>query len=168
MKTGPIIAVASAAVLTTLLFIAPRTPQTVEVAQEEEAVHDHSHEGMSPLDAKVAQAVEIIQSQEQPPMVAVGMLREVLEEDPQHIGALMTLGDLSVMSNQLDRAEGRYITILAIEPDNFEALEKLLQVYDATGKVDQAKGAIQEFLEKNERHPERAELEERLSLLQEK
>lgn len=162
MKKGPIIAVVSAVTLTLLLVLAPRTPEKEDAAVDSGHIHSDS-EGVSELDEKVNRAVEIIRNGEQPPMAAVALLREVLEEDPQHIGALMWLGEFSIMSGQMDKAEARYVTVLAIEPDNYQALEKLLQVYEATGDGDRAAGAIREFLDKNESNPNREALEERLA-----
>lgn len=171
MKVGPIIAIASAVVVTGLLVTASRTPEkgAEAVSQEVHSDHDHSEsvEGMSPLDAKVNQAVEIIQSGSQSPMVAIGMLKEVLEEDPQHIGALTWLGEFSIQSGQLDRAEGRFLTILAIEPNNLLALDRLLKVYASTGETDKSIAVVQEFLEKNQNHPEKEELESLLATLRE-
>lgn len=169
MKKGPIIAFGSAVVLTALIALAPRSPKGVagDAAHGEPGhVHTEDEAALNPLDAKVAQAVEIIQSGSQPPMAGVALLREVIEEDPQHIGALMWLGEFSVMSGQLDRAEARYLTVLALEKDNSTALEKLLSVYESTGQVDRAKEAVQEFVENNPAHPGNAQLQERLANLE--
>ncbi len=153
MKSGQIIAIASAVVLTGLLFIAPRTVERNEQAAttsvEEGHDHDHDHEGeegAEDLDAKVQKAVEIIQSGEQPPMVAIGMLREVLEEDPQNLGALYWMGEFSMMSGQFDKAEGRFQTMLAIDPANALAAKKLAEVYVATDRVPQAIELLENFV----------------------
>lgn len=168
MKKGPIIAIASAAVLTALMVIAPRTPKTVAAAEVSEEAHDHEHDAeMSDLDAKVARAVEIIQGGEQPPMAGVALLREVIEEDPEHIGALMWLGEFSIMSGQLDKAEERYLKVLSIQPNNYVALERLLLVYGENGNTEGEILAIQEFLDKNESTPNREVLEARLAQIQE-
>ena len=54
-------------------------------------------EEVSALDVKVDEAVAIIQSGEGAPMVAIGMLLDVLREDPNHEKALMWLGNFSMM-----------------------------------------------------------------------
>ncbi|KAB2810356.1 tetratricopeptide repeat protein [Phaeocystidibacter luteus] len=172
MKIGPIIAIVVAAAVTAFLVFSD-TSLTEEEAnakrmEAEHADHDHSeHEGedVSDLDAKVAEAVEIIETGSRPPMVAIQMLLEVVEEDPENIGALMVLGDFSVMSGQYEKAEGRYQTILALEPNNDVALNKLIGVYTTTDKVAEAKTAIQGFLEKNKNHPRSEEYNKLLESL---
>ncbi|NVK27815.1 MAG: tetratricopeptide repeat protein [Flavobacteriia bacterium] len=172
MKIGPIIAIVVAAGLTAFLVFSDTSLSEEEANEKrmevEHAGHDHEEQGeeeVSDLDAKVAEAVEIIETGSKPPMVAIQMLLEVVEEDPEHIGALMVLGDFSVMSGQYEKAEGRYQTILALEPNNDVALNKLIGVYTSTNKEDEAKSAIQGFLEKNKNHPRSEEYRKLLESL---
>lgn len=168
MKLGPIIAITVAAGVTAGLYFANRTPSEEKLADSREAEESREmRDQAAELDQKVAEAVEIIQAGEQPPMVAIGMLREVLEANPNHIGALMWLGEFSLMSGQLDKAEERYLQVLSIDQSSALALKKLIGVYLATEREDAAVEAIQDFLNKNQNHSERQEIETLLSNIRE-
>ena len=97
-------------------------------------------EEASALDVKVDEAVAIIQSGEGAPMVAIGMLLDVLREDPNHEKALMWLGNFSMMSGQWDKAIDRFHQLSKLFPENeMYALNKaqaLLQTGDTTRAVE--------------------------------
>jgi len=97
-------------------------------------------EEASALDVKVDEAVAIIQSGEGAPMVAIGMLLDVLREDPNHEKALMWLGNFSMMSGQWDKAIDRFHQSSQLFPENeMYALNKaqaLLQTGDTTRAVE--------------------------------
>jgi len=52
------------------------------------------------------------------PMKGIGMIREVLEKDPNNITAIYNLGLLSMQSGQFDKAIGRFEQLIEIEKDN--------------------------------------------------
>ena len=92
-----------------------------------------SEEG-NPLDEKVDEAVAIIQNGEGAPMHAIGMLLEVLREDPNHEKALLWLGNFSMMSGQWDKAVDRFHQLSQLHPDNelytLNKAQALIQVGD--------------------------------------
>lgn len=63
------------------------------------------------LEEKLDRAVELVQGGGNP-MEGIGLLKEVLEEDPGNVDALMYLGVFSMQSGQFDKAEGRFTTII--------------------------------------------------------
>ena len=98
------------------------------------------------LDAKVDEAVAIIQSGEGAPMQAIGMLLEVLKENPDHEKALMWLGNFSMMSGQWDKAVDRFHHLTQIRPEVemywLNKSQSLLQLGDTTAALTSA----QEYL----------------------
>ena len=132
MSRNTYIALAVAIVAAVAIFSLPRTPFQEEKLQVKEKV--------SALDVKVDEAVAIIQSGEGAPMVAIGMLLDVLREDPNHEKALMWLGNFSMMSGQWDKAIDRFHQLSQLFPENeMYALNKaqaLLQTGDTTRAVE--------------------------------
>ena len=128
MSRNTYIALAVAIVAAVAIFSLPRTPFQEEKLQVKEEA--------SALDVKVDEAVAIIQSGEGAPMVAIGMLLDVLREDPNHEKALMWLGNFSMMSGQWDKAIDRFHQLSQLFPENeMYALNKaqaLLQTGDTT------------------------------------
>jgi predicted Zn-dependent protease len=122
---------AVAIVAAVAIFSLPRTPFQEEKLQVKEEA--------SALDVKVDEAVAIIQSGEGAPMVAIGMLLDVLREDPNHEKALMWLGNFSMMSGQWDKVIDRFHQLSQLFPENeMYALNKaqaLLQTGDTTRAV---------------------------------
>ncbi|MGA0245053.1 MAG: tetratricopeptide repeat protein [Schleiferiaceae bacterium] len=131
MSRNTYIALAVAIVAAVAIFSLPRTPFQEEKLQVKEEA--------SALDVKVDEAVAIIQSGEGAPMVAIGMLLDVLREDPNHEKALMWLGNFSMMSGQWDKAIDRFHQLSQLFPENeMYALNKaqaLLQTGDTTRAV---------------------------------
>ncbi|MFP5470806.1 MAG: tetratricopeptide repeat protein [Bacteroidia bacterium] len=96
----------------------------------------------SPLDLKVEQAIEMVQ-QTGAPMQGIAMLKEVLEEDPNHKEALWQLGMFSVQSGQYDKAIERFETLLKVigndnDKANIGPLFELSKAYMATGDYQKA------------------------------
>ena len=154
MKKGQIIAVVVALVIVLALYLSSRTPQSVvaEPAQTEET--PDTADPMNELDAKVAEAVAIIQSGDGPPMRAIGLLREVITIDSNHIGALYWLGEFSVMSGQYERAIERFEKLHMLEPHNTEFCIKLAQSYVGNGQQEKGVQVLQDF---KAAHPEQDE-----------
>ena len=132
MSRNTYIALGVTIVATVAIFSLPRTPFQEEKLQLKEEA--------SALDVKVDEAVAIIQSGEGAPMVAIGMLLDVLREDPNHEKALMWLGNFSMMSGQWDKAIDRFHQLSQLFPENeMYALNKvraLLQTGDTARAVE--------------------------------
>jgi predicted Zn-dependent protease len=56
------------------------------------------------------------------PMQGIAMIREVAERNPANIYAQMTLGQASMTSGQLDKADERFKAVIKLDPNNLEAL----------------------------------------------
>ena len=132
MSRNTYIALGVTIVAAVAIFSLPRTPFQEEKVQVKE--------GVSALDVKVDEAVAIIQSGEGAPMVAIGMLLDVLKEDPNHEKALMWLGNFSMMSGQWDKAIDRFHQLSQLFPENemyaLNKVQALLQTADTTRAVE--------------------------------
>jgi tetratricopeptide (TPR) repeat protein len=130
----------SAITIAVVLFLLPRTPNL-----------DNRLEGKSDLDLKVEQAIEMVQ-QTGAPMQGIALLKEVLEEDPNHKEALWQLGMFSVQSGQNDKAIERFETLIKVIDDendktNIGPLFELSKIYITIGEGEKAI-ATMEKLEK--------------------
>jgi len=67
-------------------------------------------------------------------MAGVTMLLDVVKKDPDNIRAGLTLGRLSLVSGQFDKAIKRLEHVLKIEPKNTEAMLYLAGVYEQNGE----------------------------------
>jgi len=138
LKRNQIIAVLLAIVAAVVLMRMPGTAPVEEVVPA-------ATENVG-LDAKVDEAVAIIQSGEGAPMQAIGMLLEVLKENPDHEKALMWLGNFSMMSGQWDKAVDRFHHLTQIRPEVemywLNKSQSLLQLGDTTAALTSA----QEYL----------------------
>jgi tetratricopeptide (TPR) repeat protein len=101
------IAVVSAFILGVLLYLAP-DKHTSGVVQEID------------LENKVAQALEIMQTGQEP-MAGIGLLLEVIEEDPEHEQALLYLGVFSFQSGQYTKSLERLEKLVGINPQAADA-----------------------------------------------
>lgn len=155
MKRKQIIAVLLAVIAAVVLMLGPRT------APVEEAV-PAATENIG-LDVKVDEAVAIIQSGEGAPMQAIGMLLEVLKENPDHEKALMWLGNFSMMSGQWVKAVDRFHHLTQIRPEVemywLNKSQSLLQMGDTISALTSAK----EYLNT---HPEATRINDLVAGLQ--
>jgi len=71
-------------------------------------------------------------------MTGVTMLLDVVKKQPKHVIANLTLGRLSLVSGQFDKAKQRLNTVLGVEPENTEALLFLAGVYEQTNETKKA------------------------------
>lgn len=143
MSRNTYIALGVTIVATAAIFSLPRTPFQEEKRQLKEEV--------SALDVKVDEAVAIIQSGEGAPMVAIGMLLDVLREDPNHEKALMWLGNFSMMSGQWDKAIDRFHQLSQLFPENemyaLNKVQALLQTGDTTRAIEVSNEYLNSFPE---------------------
>ncbi|WP_341226853.1 tetratricopeptide repeat protein [uncultured Arcticibacterium sp.] len=78
------------------------------------------------------------------PMQAILMLRQVLDEDPKFIPAIMSMGALSMQSGQYDKAVSRFQQVLGLSPTNINAKLGLAYSLIETGERAQAKEILLE------------------------
>lgn len=164
MKKGPIIAIVVAVGLTVVIYMAPKTEEALlKEAPSTEQTQTATSEKTLLLDKKVDEAVVIINNAQGAPMRGITMLREVIEEDPNHVKANYWLGEFSLMSGQLEKAAPRFIKILEVDPANAEAATKLVQVYIELQQKEKAKDVVVVFETKNPNHEAVAEMNNMLN-----
>ncbi|MEO8590222.1 MAG: tetratricopeptide repeat protein [Flavobacteriales bacterium] len=100
-------ALGGAVVVIVLLVLVPRTPSGKELKVAP----------MSPLKARTAEAVALVQGQE--PMRGIMMLREILKEDPNNVEAHWQLGLFSVQSGQYDKAIERFKKVIELDAEGY-------------------------------------------------
>ncbi len=81
----------------------------------------------------------------QPPMKGIGMLRKVLEIDPDNINALINLGYFSAKSGQYEKAIARFERVLEIDPEFAEAYLYLSDTYIQMGEKEKAIESLESF-----------------------
>ncbi len=79
------------------------------------------------------------------PMQTIMMLRQVLDEDPSYVPAIMSMGALSMQSGQYDKAVDRFKQVLKIDSKNINAKLGLAYSWIETGKVPEAKKLLEEI-----------------------
>lgn len=99
------------------------------------------------LHAKTNLAMTYVDSDS--PMQAIAMLRSVLDADPNYEPAIMSLGGLSMRSNQYDKAVGRFRHVLKINPNNINAKLGLAYSLIELDQKDEAKKLLESV--KNEK-----------------
>lgn len=122
-------------------------------------------EEVSHLDIKVQQALEGLQDGSVPPMQAIGMLREVVDEDSTHFAALLSLGLMSMRTGQYDKAVGRFETLLRHYDNEARVLDAAADAYLAVGDTAKAVDLIEQMLTLNLDQEVREALEKTLTSL---
>lgn len=87
------------------------------------------------------------------PMKGIMMLREVVQQNPNHEMAQYNLGMLSVKSGQLDKAIERFNKVLAINPKRSEMHLYLGQVYEQKGEKENAIKEYKVFMKQSKDFP---------------
>lgn len=93
--------------------------------------------GEDALDMKANIAMTYIATSN--PMKGISLLTEILEEDPEHEGAIFNLGILSIQSNQYDKAIGRFEKLVALYPENLQGQFYLGLSYMESGEKEKAR-----------------------------
>ncbi len=75
------------------------------------------------------------------PMKGILMLRELQQNNPEDTRVLITLAQLAVQTNQLDRAAERLSQAAALEPENPEPICLLARVYEMMNQATAAADA---------------------------
>ncbi len=83
------------------------------------------------------------------PMRAISILREVLEQQPNYLPAIISLGKLSMQSGQYDKAVERFKEVLRIDKNNIDGKIGLAYSYIELGKAEDAGVLLNELLEEN-------------------
>lgn len=73
------------------------------------------------------------------PMQGVGILREIIAQDSNHVDALYNLGMLSIQSGQYDKAVKRFEKVLEVSPDHPTASVYLGIGYYESKRFEEAK-----------------------------
>lgn len=145
MKRNQLIALVVAVVAAVVIISLPRTPYEAEVIEEVGT--------SSALDAKVDEAVAIIQNGQGAPMQAIGMLLDVLKEDPNHEKALLWLGNFSMMSGQWDKAVDRFHQLSQLRPEveiyTLNKVQALMQTGDTTRALNTANEYLNNYPDAN-------------------
>ena len=152
MKKGIIITVVLIAAITAGYYLVKQSPSETDVSPQTEL-----------LNKKVDEAVLIIQSAEGAPMQGIAILREVLNEDPNHVKANYWMGEFSWISGQFDKAVPRFEKVLEIEPNNAEAAKRLVAVFIQLKENEKAKGVADTFADNNPNHEANAEMNNMLN-----
>jgi len=141
LKRNQLIAVILAVVAAVVLMRMPRTAPVEEVVPAATENAD--------LDAKVDEAVAIIQSGQGAPMQAIGMLLDVLKENPDHEKALLWLGNFSMMSGQWEKAVDRFHHLTQLRPEVelywANKSQSLLQMGDTTSAISTAQTYLKDY-----------------------
>lgn len=154
MNKGIIISILVGGAVVTALMLSPTTPSSSPVDVASHEGHNHTNEEVSsdPLQAKVDEASRILMEGKQPPMMAIGMIREVLEVDSNHIGALMKLGEFSLLSGQYDKAEMRFARVIELESSTKGCAAGYVDALLGEGKTEEAMVFANEFLTNHPEH----------------
>lgn len=72
------------------------------------------------------------------PMEGILKIREVVEKDSSNVYAQMMLGKGSLLSGQYEKAIDRFLIVCRLDPGNLDAILLLAEVYERTGKKNDA------------------------------
>lgn len=133
---------------------------------EKDEADVHISEDFDHLDAKVEEALRLLQSGEAPPMQAIGMIREVLEEDPNHYAALLSMGLMSLQTGQYDKAVERFEKLLTIDDENPRVLDAAADAYLGVGDTAKALEQYQKMTALDLDPEVREELRKRMTSLE--
>lgn len=103
------------------------------------------------LDAKVKIGMTYVSSSS--PMQGIMMLREVIQEDPNHRLGLFNLGVLSMQSGQFDKAVGRFEKLVELDSKDIQSRFYLGLSYKETGQKAKAIEHLT-YVKENESNPE--------------
>lgn len=98
------------------------------------------------LEIKVKLGSALVGNSEQP-MQGITYLLEVIQEDSMHLNANFALGKFGIISGQYDKAIIRLEKVLALQPENTEALFLSAEAYDNLGRTDEAIASLQKTKE---------------------
>lgn len=100
------------------------------------------------LEAKTRLALTYVESPN--PMQGITMLRQVLEQDPENVLALQSIGQMSIRTGQWDKAVGRFEKLTKINPNDSQAWYFLGTSYKNLGKATEARKAFNTVVKLNQ------------------
>lgn len=74
-------------------------------------------------------------------------LEEILAEEPEHIGALLRLGDVYASEEDYQKANSYYQKAKAMNPENVETLFAIENILEKTGRWQNALKAVEDILD---------------------
>ncbi|MEM6772896.1 MAG: tetratricopeptide repeat protein [Bacteroidota bacterium] len=77
------------------------------------------------------------------PMKGILMLRDLEKQYPENARVYITLAQLAIRTNQLDRAAQRLEKAVELEPENVDAICPLARVYEQLNQLEKAAGMIE-------------------------
>ncbi len=93
----------------------------------------------SPKDPEIRSKLAMTLVTTSNPMQGINMLRDVLNEYPENITAMYSLGVLSMQSGQYDKAVERFEKLITLDPTNVQASFYLAVSYFETEQFENAK-----------------------------
>lgn len=115
------------------------------------------------LHARTNKAMTFVTSEA--PMQAIMLLRQVLDDEPRYIPALMSIGALSMQSGQYDKAVQRFEEVLKVDPNNLRGKLGLAYSLLETEKSDKGIKMLKDLLEQDIDDVLRNEIENTLNNL---
>ena len=94
------------------------------------------------LDLKVKLGSALVGNSEQP-MQGITYLLEVVQKDSMNLNANFALGKFGIISGQYDKAIIRLEKVLALQPENTEALFLSAEAYDNLGQTKEAIASLE-------------------------
>ena len=138
-----IILIVSALSAVVLLYILP-TPnanyRTIELEPKSEVDANLSNK------EKIEKALKIMQGGGGTPMEGIGLLKNVVANDPTNEEALFYLGDFSLKTSQFDKAIPRFVKLTELNPEAAQYWYLLAQAYELNKNSDKAVIAYQTFI----------------------
>jgi tetratricopeptide (TPR) repeat protein len=89
------------------------------------------------IDAKIGLAVCLVEGSIEP-MRGIGLLKEVLEVEPENIKAHVNLGYFSIKSGQYEKAIERFEKVIKINPEYAESYLYLGDIYETQNDLEKA------------------------------
>ena len=114
-------------------YLGDQARKTSWYAQSREAFEKAVELAPEDLDVKVDLGVCMIEGASflgTPPMEGIGILKNVEQQDPNNIKALINLGYFAIRSGQFDKAEERFIKVLSIDKQFADAYLYLADLHE--------------------------------------
>ena len=103
------------------------------------------------------------------PMQGILALRELVKQDSTNLEAQLNLGMFSLKTTQFDKAEKRFRTVIALDPDYKDGYWYLAGALEGQNRIDDAIRYYKEYIKRNkENSAENQEIEEYISKLKSK
>ena len=145
MSWKHVIVIVAALATVVVLYILP-TPNANYRNIELEHNAQHSTESASlNNEEKLAKALKIIQGGGAP-MQGIGLLKEIIEDEPTNEQALFYLGDFSLQTGQFDKAVTRFVKLTEISPKTPQYWYLLAQAYELNKNSKDAIDAYETFI----------------------